>query len=86
MNNPWVQGLADDIAANMGRVHRQPGMRCRLLFETLFGRVPMPEEVQESLALVAAVRGEESAAADPLSGWKTLVHTLLLSSEFIYVH
>ena len=46
----------------------------------------MPEEVQESLALVAAVRGEESAAADPLSGWKTLVHTLLLSSEFIYVH
>ena len=86
MNNPWVQGLADDIAANMGRVHRQPGMRCRLLFETLFGRMPMPEEVQESLTLVAAVRGEDSAAADPLSGWKTLVHTLLLSSEFIYVH
>ena len=48
--------------------------------------MPVPQEVRDSLALVAEVPGEGAAADDPLSGWKTLVHTLLLSSEFIYVH
>jgi hypothetical protein len=86
MNNPWVQGLADDIAGNVCRVHLQPEIRCQVLFETLFGRMPMPEEVRDCLALVAEVPEEGATADAPLSGWKTLVHTLLLSSEFIYVH
>ncbi|MEE3373207.1 MAG: DUF1553 domain-containing protein [Planctomycetota bacterium] len=86
MNNPWVQGVADDVAEQVCRAHEQPESRCQVLFETLFGRLPADEELQDSLSLVARAQAEDLGSTDTLAGWKTLVHTLLLSSEFIYVH
>ena len=86
MNNPWVQGIADAIAEQVCGDERKPALRCRVLFERLYGRLPSDAELEESLSLVAQVLDDAAAPADPLTGWKTLTHTLLLSSEFIYVH
>ncbi|MBB75798.1 MAG: hypothetical protein CMJ75_14930 [Planctomycetaceae bacterium] len=86
MNNPWVQGVADDIAEQVCLAHQQPELRCEVLFETLFGRLPADDELQDALSLVVQEQPAGQDAADTLAGWKTLVHTLLLSSEFIYVH
>lgn len=86
MNNPWVQGLADDIADQAAREDTQREARCRRLYETLFGRLPAEEELQEALSLVTRVSARAASPGDPVPGWQTLVHTLLLSSEFIYVH
>ena len=86
MNNPWMQGIAREIAGNATIKHSTEADRLTYIFETLLGRPPTAEEISEARELIQTVRTEVDLEKQPLADWETLCHTMLLASEFIYVH
>ena len=86
MNNPWMQGIAQEIAQQATSKYPNETARLKYLFESLLGRPPTATEITEARELIKAVRAEVNLEKQPLADWETLCHTLLLTSEFIYLH
>jgi hypothetical protein len=86
MNNPWMQGIAQEIAQQATSKYPNETARLKYLFESLLGRPPTATEITEARELIKAVRAEVNLDTQPLADWEIFCHTLLLTSEFIYLH
>ena len=86
MNNPWMQGISREIAEQATGRYSDEGERIGYLFESLLGRPPTAAEITEAGELLQVVRAEVNLENQPLADWETLCHTMLLTSEFIYLH
>jgi len=91
LNDPFVMQQAEQIAI---RVHETPDARSdseRLatLYERLFSRPPTPDEQRVSIEFLHEFADTLDTAAEgdsiPVAAWTGLCHTLIQSSEFIYV-
>lgn len=85
MNNPWMQGIARDIAGHATTRYPVEQDRLAYIFETLLGRPPTGEEITAARELITTVRADADLEKHPLADWETLCHTILLTSEFIYL-
>ena len=84
MNNPWMNGLAGDIAKNVTRMLKTDRERIRYLYESLLGRLPGKEEMAAAEELLETLGREADLEKLPLAHWQSLCHTMLMSSEFLY--
>ncbi|MFP6621778.1 MAG: DUF1553 domain-containing protein [Pirellulaceae bacterium] len=85
MNNPWMQGIARDIAGHATTRYPVEQDRLAYIFETLLGRPPTGEEITAARELMTTIRADADLEKHPLADWETLCHTILLTSEFIYL-
>ena len=81
MNNPFVLGLARDLAARLARdvpdgPPDAPERRVERAWRLLYGRAPRSEETAAALELVAGGGPE---------GWPELAHVLLCATELVHV-
>ena len=81
LNHAWVQDQARHLAERVVAAvpDDDPG-RITWLYQRLFARPPVPEELAIAREVVAA--GDASL---PAAGWIDLAHLLLCSNEFVYV-
>lgn len=89
LNDPFVMQQAEQIATRTREDHNteSDSERITALYERLFSRPPTLGEQRLSIEFLrefAATLGAESESI-PLAAWTALCHTLIQSSEFVYV-
>ena len=84
MNNPWMNGLAGDIAKNVTAALKTDRERIRYLYESLLGRLPGEEDLAAAENLLGSIAEKADLEKLPLAHWQSLCHTILMSSEFLY--
>ena len=85
MNNPWMNDLAADIAKKITDSLETDTERLSYLYESLLGRLPTKDDLEAATELLEAVRGQADLEKFPMVDWQSLCHTMLMSSEFLYV-
>ena len=85
MNNPWMNDLAGDIAKKTTDSLETDTERLNYLYESLLGRLPTKDDLEAATELLEAVRGQADLEKFPMVDWQSLCHTMLMSSEFLYV-
>ena len=84
MNNPWMNGLAGDIAKNVTAALKTDRERIRYLYESLLGRLPGKEDLAAAENLLGSIAEKADLEKLPLAHWQARCHTMLMSSEFLY--
>jgi hypothetical protein len=78
MNGPFARAAAKRLAGSPAvQKYKEPSARLDVLFLTVFGRKPSPEE--RTLALAFVAKGPDA------DRWADLAHGLLMTNEFAFV-
>ena len=85
MNNPWMNELAADLAKNVTSALKTDRERLSYLYESLLGRLPLEDDLEAAENLLQDIRRQTDLAKLPLADWQSLCHTMLMSSEFLYI-
>ena len=75
----WAQRLLREMAG------AGTEERLRWLFETAYGRLPAPAEVDSCTATIRELQKLERAGTGPAEVWSELCHALLNANDFVYL-
>ena len=86
MNDPFVHEQAEALAKREISTSSDDRARLQSVFERTLGRLPTPEETDDSLAFLSAERAEEPETPDrDLRAWSALSRTLFARNEFLFI-
>ncbi|MEL7498487.1 MAG: DUF1553 domain-containing protein [Planctomycetota bacterium] len=82
MNSPWVIDQTASIAKSICQAAEPPRERLELVYLKLLGRVPTDREVELSLGYLDAAKHD----SDDQANWQRVVHAIIGSLDFRYIH
>lgn len=86
LNSPFMQDRARDLSELVRDRHATDPERIQGLYLSLYGRLPVPEELQLGLDFVAAEQpAAGDSAGDGFSNWDRYAQALLAANEMLYV-